>query len=432
MRAALVNPGWDFEGSIYFGCREPHLPVEFGYAKALLERAGHEALIIDSRLEGISAGELLKKIALFNPHVIVVPTAPTYLFWRCPQPELRVPIALLDQLRQSGIILIVVGPHGSSTPHSTLKKTEADYLIRGEFEDVLPILAETPRCSWTELACVYGRGETKKTGCPHEADLGGLPAIKWPDSFIANHAHHHHRFHDVPSGPGAEIESSRGCPFSCSFCARENFRGAYRRRRLAVFLKELDGLIAQGAGYFYFIDEIFFPHPEVIRALAARKVSFGIQTRIDLWSERDLEALGRAGCVSIEAGVESITEEGRSRFNKRSAVNTAALEGLLGAAKQNVPFVQATLLGCANDCAAEVSAWRERLIARGVWVNDPVPLFPYPGSEEYRRLWGEPDDSAWERAHGHYLEENRTFSDIQETRPITLPELERRAADAHR
>ena len=28
MRVALVNPAWDYEGSIYFGCREPHLPLE--------------------------------------------------------------------------------------------------------------------------------------------------------------------------------------------------------------------------------------------------------------------------------------------------------------------------------------------------------------------------------------------------------------------
>ena len=27
MRVALVNPAWSFEGSIYFGCREPHLPL---------------------------------------------------------------------------------------------------------------------------------------------------------------------------------------------------------------------------------------------------------------------------------------------------------------------------------------------------------------------------------------------------------------------
>ena len=36
MRVALVNPPWSYANSIYFGCREPHLPLELGYSKALL------------------------------------------------------------------------------------------------------------------------------------------------------------------------------------------------------------------------------------------------------------------------------------------------------------------------------------------------------------------------------------------------------------
>jgi hypothetical protein len=60
----------------------------------------------------------------------------------------------------------------------------------------------------------------------------------------------------------------------------------------------------------------------------------------------------------------------------------------------------------------------------GIWANDPVPLFPYPGSPDYRRLWGEPDDSGWERAHRHYLEQFADFSDIQEEQPRRLDELE--------
>lgn len=31
-----------FGGTIYFGCREPHLPLEYGYAKALLQRKARE------------------------------------------------------------------------------------------------------------------------------------------------------------------------------------------------------------------------------------------------------------------------------------------------------------------------------------------------------------------------------------------------------
>ena len=54
MKYALVNPNWSFERSIYFGCREPHLPLEYGYAKALLEREGHETAIVDGQLERLT------------------------------------------------------------------------------------------------------------------------------------------------------------------------------------------------------------------------------------------------------------------------------------------------------------------------------------------------------------------------------------------
>ena len=43
MRVALVNPAWAFEGSIYFGCRAPHLPLELGYSAALLAREDQTA-----------------------------------------------------------------------------------------------------------------------------------------------------------------------------------------------------------------------------------------------------------------------------------------------------------------------------------------------------------------------------------------------------
>ncbi len=116
-----------------------------------------------------------------------------------------------------------------------------------------------------------------------------------------------------------------------------------------------------------------------------------------------LDLLGRAGCVSIEAGVESITVEGRKILDKNCKLSTDDLASRLIYAKARVPFVQANLLESQHDDPAEVKAWREHLIASGVWANEPVPLFPYPGSPDYTRRWGTPDDRAWERAHEFYL-----------------------------
>ena len=89
-----------------------------------------------------------------------------------------------------------------------------------------------------------------------------------------------------------------------------------------------------------------------------------------------------------------------------------------------MPFVQANLLQTQGDDAALVTAWRDRLRAAGVWANDPVPLYPYPSSPDYRRLFGLPDEAAWERAHSHYLGQFSSFSDIQDGRPVPLRELE--------
>ncbi len=424
MKVALVNPPWSFTHSIYFGCREPHLPLELGYCRSLLERDGHAVLLLDAQLLGLDAVAAADRIARFAPDMTVIATAPSYLFWRCAPPELRAPRAMILALADRGGQVVAVGPHGSSTPATTLRKLGADVVVRGECEEVVAALARA--ASPAEVNGVaYREGDAVTiTGDPQIARFVDLPALRWPDEWIGRHRHHHHRFDRDPSGPGAEIEASRGCPYACSFCAKLDFRDAYRRRRLDLLLDEIDGLLVQGVEYLYFIDEIFLPQRPLLDALAQRSVQFGVQTRIDLWKPEMLELLGRAGCVSIEAGIESITPEGRAALDKNCRASTDDLTHRLIEAGRHIPFVQANLIATAADDAEAVSRWRDRLRAAGIWANDPVPLYPYPGSPDYRRLWGLPDDWAWERAHEHYLKQFDRFSDVQEEHPLPLAELE--------
>jgi len=295
-------------------------------------------------------------------------------------------------------------------------------VVMGECEDILPLLSG----DWANTPSVcYRRGnDVCVNGGPHSTDMAALPPLAWPPQSIRRHTHHHHRFEAQPSGPGAEMEFSRGCPYHCTFCAKDNFRDDYRRRPIETVLAELDGLISAGTEYIYFIDEIFLPHQKLLEALAERPVKFGMQTRIDLWSLEMLDLLGSAGCVSIEAGVESITEEGRALLDKRCRVSTSELTERLIYARQRIPFVQANLLDIKADDPQAVESWRDSLQEHGVWANRPVPLFPYPGSPEYNLRWGDPDDRAWERAHEQYLQINREFSDIQEQQPAPLVQLE--------
>src|SRR3954462_462872 len=166
MKFALVNPPWTFDGSIYFGCREPHLPLEYGYARALLTAAGHDVLVVDAQLHAMSNEQIAAELEAFRPDRVVITTAPSYLFWRCAPPELRVPQRTLRAVRTaldsrtshvgprtSDVVTIVVGPHASTTPGATLRKLGADAVVLGECEEILPRLALT-REAWADVPSI--------------------------------------------------------------------------------------------------------------------------------------------------------------------------------------------------------------------------------------------------------------------------------------
>ncbi|MCC2662739.1 MAG: Radical domain protein, partial [Geminicoccaceae bacterium] len=358
MKIALLNPPWSFEGSIYFGCREPHLPLELGYCRSLLEADGHEVLLLDGAFDGLTIAGLAERVAQFAPDLAVVTTAPTYLFWRCAQPELTIPAALAEAVRAHVPCLVAIGPHGSSTPRAVLNKLPVDLVVMGEAEEVVREIASGADWETTPgIASWLGPAPTI-VGGPQAGRFVDLPALRWPERWIRAHHHHHHRFESPPDGPGAEVEASRGCPYSCSFCAKLHFRDRYRRRQLDIVVDEIDGLVAQGVTYLYFIDEIFLPQRALLEALVDRPVRFGVQTRIDLWKPELLELLGAAGCLSIEAGVESVTEQGRATLDKNCRMSTEELADRLILAKRHVPFVQANLLEVADDDQALLDSWR--------------------------------------------------------------------------
>jgi B12-binding domain/radical SAM domain protein of rhizo-twelve system len=427
MKYALINPPWSFTGSIYFGCQQQHLPLEFGYSRQVLEAAGHHVRLIDAQLEELSNQEIGQQLAEFAPDITVVTTAPSYLFWRCAPPELRVPMETVRSIRPWAGALVVVGPHASTTPNATLNKLGADAVVLGECEEILPRFADSERRYWDRIPsiCYEEEGDIRTAGgSPHASDMKALPPLMWERRLIAKHRHHHHRFEAQPAAPGAEMEVSRGCPYHCTFCAKDNFRDDYRKRHPTTILEELDGLLELGVEYVYFIDEIFLPDRHLLCAFSERRFKFGIQTRVDLWKPAMLELLGQAGCVSLEAGVESISAQGRDRLAKNCRMSLDELTERLVYAKRGVPFVQANLLESQDDDPSAVEAWRRELQKHGIWANKPVPLFPYPGSPEYTRKWNLPDDVAWERAVDYYLDAYSEFSDIQDSKPRRIQQLE--------
>jgi B12-binding domain/radical SAM domain protein of rhizo-twelve system len=429
MKFALVNPNWDFTGSTYFGCRDPHYPLELLFAYDKIVEAGHDALLIDAQVEDLHVREVKSRLDAFVPDFLAIPTAPSYLFWRCPPPELRIPRQWFRALSGKAV-KVAIGPHGSATPGATLRKTGCDVVLRGEPDFTLAELADKPwdeiaGCSWLDLE---GEHFSPNLGV---AEMKRLSALDFQNYPVEKHAHRHHVFHG--QGRGAELEFARGCPWRCTFCNKTLFRDRFRERNLDDVLGEIELLMARGVDYIYFIDEIFGVGRNVhtlLKEIARREVRIGFQTRIDLWTEETLDLLERAHCISMECGVESITERGRDELNKNCRLDTERITELLIYARGRIPWVQANLILTDHDDRDEIRRWQERMKAHGVWVSEPVPMFPFPGSPLYQQTFGAPpDDEAWERAHRHYLSmfRDKGYSDIQDQSPMALDDLERAA-----
>ena len=432
MKFALVNPNWTFAGSTYFGCRDPHFPLELLSAREILRSRGHQVLLVDAFMEDLSAEDVRTRLNHFEEDFLVMPTAPSYLFWRCPQPELRVPKNWIAALVRTSC-KVVIGPHGSATPQATLHKTGADVVLRGEPDQTLPQLANDP---WEMIAgCCWhdSEGHFHMTPGLGATDMRAVGTLDYSDYPVERHRHLHHVFSGNGADHlrlGAEVEFARGCPYSCTFCNKTLFRNKFRERDLHAVLAEIDQLLARGVDYIYFIDEIFGVGKQVrtlLEEIARRPLSIGFQSRIDLWDEESLELLGRARCVSFECGIEAISEEGRDEMNKNCRLTTDRIQTLLIHARKNIPWVQANLIKTAHDDPAEVARFQHHLKSHGVWVSEPVPMFPFPGSPEYVHTFGaQPDDLAWERAHAFYLNlfADKGYSDIQDQNPRSLAELE--------
>jgi anaerobic magnesium-protoporphyrin IX monomethyl ester cyclase len=425
VKFALINPCWSFRGSSYFGCPEPHYPLELLFGLDQLEAAGQEGLLVDAQLERLTPCEVRPRIDAFDPDFLVIPTAPSYLFWRCPPPELRIPQLWFAALRGRAM-QVAIGPHPSATPRATLRKLRCDVALRGEPDQTLPQLASR---SWSEIEGCCWRGDCGEHLSPGwgVSNMKALGALRFPHYPVEARSHRHHVFHG--SGRGAELEFARGCPWACSFCNKTLFRDKFREREVTAALAEVDRLMARGVDYIYWIDEVFGVGKNVrnlLEQLRHRPISIGLQTRIDLWNEETLDLLAEAHCISMECGVESITDAGREALHKACRMSTERLSELLLYARRRIPWVQANLILTEQDDRSQIRAWQGKLKQHGVWVSDPVPLFPYPGTPYYQNLFGDPDDYAWERAHHHYLQafRDKGYSDIQEQRPIPIEELE--------
>lgn len=300
--------------------RQESPPLGIAYLIAVAKRCGFQAKFIDMVAYGISLESVLEYTQEWRPRLVGF-TAPTVRIKAAGYTAKEIKRVLPQS--QIG----VGGAHATMIPDETLDEFKSfDFVVRGEGELVVRQILENDNTSGV-LSC-------------GNAKLDSLPFPAWEEFELDKYqgADPHRTKLELP------ISTSRGCPFSCIFCARPF--GRYRRRRsVASVIEEIERNIDSfGCEALVFCDETFIVDlkyandlfQSIIRRGLHKKVIWSCETRIDLASPELFRLMKKAGCYYVyfgfETGDDTILKIARKNFTVeqvKPAVKWAKDAGLI-------------------------------------------------------------------------------------------------------
>ena len=301
--------------------KPPVSPLGLEYVGEALADAGFGIRVIDLALaddwsealrQGLAGSDTLAVgVAVRNSDDCCFATGRSFLPW------IRDVVAAVK--RHSGAPVVLGGGGFSVMPEAALEFTGADVGIAGDGEAAAVALGRALEnnedySQIPNLVCRTPEGVRCNPRQFADAEKYPLPRRRLFDNPLYE-----------ARGGIVGVETKRGCPAGCIYCADPVIKGtAIRLRPPKNVVAELSGLVAQGVSYFYLCDSEFNLPPEhakdVCRAIAAS----GLAERI-LWYtycapsgfDRELAALmKRAGCAGINFGVDSLDDGQLSRLGR--------------------------------------------------------------------------------------------------------------------
>lgn len=210
-----------------------------------------------------------------------------------------------DHFRMSGIKVVMGGMHASSVPEEALE--HCDSVVVGEAEGL-----------WPKLLADFERGELKPIYRHHDGypSLAGLPYPDW-DLFAGK------RYLPVHF-----VETTRGCPWDCEFCAVTSaFGGTYRSRPAEDVLGELRNRKPferrfQLPNCVFFIDDNIIGNRKYARELFEAVADFDIHwfshASVNVASDPEmLKVLRKSGCEALLIGFETLSSETMSSIGRK-------------------------------------------------------------------------------------------------------------------
>ena len=296
----------------------PVYPLGLSHVAAALTNAGHRVRVLDVMFDD---AVIEKEIEQYCPALIGI-SLRNIDDVNMVSREWFVPdlVDLVSRCRAVTTVPVVVGGSAFSLfPRELLEASGADFGIVGEGETALCelVAALASGSRWNAVAGLVYRAGGRVQVNPAAQFLQGPhigEALRPPE--LAR------RYLDKSSL--LNIQTQRGCPFTCCYCTYPLIEGCrVRGRDPQCIVEEMSAARAAGARYVFVVDSVFNTTREHVVAVCEALLARGLDLR---WScflrphgiDRELmEMMGRAGLTHIEFGSDSLCDSVLEAYGKR-------------------------------------------------------------------------------------------------------------------
>jgi len=320
MKIFILNPPIYSKKKSIFNVR-PRQPLSLAYIAALLLNKGYEVKLIDANILGYKIDQAIEKIKEQKPDILILTSTPINR-WECPNSHIDSVFEIINKAKINPTIL--TGSHGSLTPEWIFKKCSTDYIIRGEPEMTVFNLVEAI-IKQKDIKKIKGISYRKDNKIIHNEDasrIDNLDNLPFPAYELLPMDKYRYGFADLPQ-PFSIMLTSRGCPFNCIFCLKVMSRDKYIVRSPENVLEEIEYLIKN-----FNIKSIFFQDWEftidkervekICNLIIKKGLNFlwGCNARANDLSDELVKKMKKAGCLRINIGFESGSQEILDKANK--------------------------------------------------------------------------------------------------------------------
>ena len=372
-----------------FEAQQPYPPLGTLYAAAVLRRDGLNVAVFDAMLAA-SEAEWAQALEREQPRIAVIyEDSFNYLSKMCLLRMRAAALAMIDEAVQRNVPVLVSGSDATDHPEIYLQRGAAAVII-GEGETTLShavaaLRSGTPLESVRGL-CLQRQDRLVRTGAREFIkSLDELPRPAWDLIDIGRYQQiwrsRHHTF-------SMNLATTRGCPYSCNWCAKPIYGQRYTVRSPHDVVEEMAWLKATyGPEHLWIVDDIFGLKPgwiETFAALATARdavIPFKCLMRADQVTTSVVDALKAARCRTVWIGAESGSQKVLDAMDKGTQVDDVyRAASLLKAAGIEVGFF--LQFGYPGETLQDIRL-TERMVRRckpddiGISVSYPLPGTPF-------------------------------------------------------